>query len=627
MPGGFGGKPSGRPGADLWRTYGRKLVIVAILMLAPSAIASAQVTEGDASFNLSGSASTGYSGSFGNIGPSSHGIGFGGNGDLSGFYFSPQFLSFNIVPFYDQSRNNSSYQSITDSTGVTLGTNIFGGSKYPGYVNYSYVYNNESNYLLPGVANYRTNGNSRTFGIGWSANPTDTLSFSAGYQNGNNDSSVYGTNNDVVSHFHSMFAASRYRFDGFQLAGGIHYSSGNYTFPQILAGQTSQASRVDSTTYNFNLSRGLKRYDTSTWLSYSRNTTSYNALGTSDSQTNDVVSGGISLKPTKKLNTSFGVDYDDNLAGTFYQAENSVGGIAPLGLPPMKSHSWGVYGQAQYELIEQFYLTTDVVHRQEVFLGSAMSSTGFSGGAGYGHALFGGRFTGQTTVTRSDLGNNNGSRLGLLSNAIYSRSIGAWNVSGSLAYSRSAETFLIGYTTSGYSYSTSVSRQFGKVNWNGTASGSKSAFSHSDGTTSFTQSYSTGLSYHWLGISGGYSRSSGEGLYTNQGIATVPTVLPPTVLPSPVFYSGRTYSVALGGTFRGLIFNGSFSATRSDTESKQLFSNNKTDEANAYLQYHFRKVFFTAGYSRLLQGFSASTLAPAVVSTYYFGISRWFKVF
>jgi hypothetical protein len=58
-----------------------------------------------------------------------------------------------------------------------------------------------------------------------------------------------------------------------------------------------------------------------------------------------------------------------------------------------------------------------------------------------------------------------------------------------------------------------------------------------------------------------------------------------------------------------------------------LSSNNHTQEANAYLQYKFRKVFFTAGYSRLLQGFSASTLPAALVSTYYVGLSRWFNFF
>ena len=54
-----------------------------------------------------GNVSAGYSGSYTNEGPSSHGLLFGGNGDISGSYHSPQFLSFDVSPFYNQSRNDS----------------------------------------------------------------------------------------------------------------------------------------------------------------------------------------------------------------------------------------------------------------------------------------------------------------------------------------------------------------------------------------------------------------------------------------------------------------------------------------------------------------------------------------
>jgi hypothetical protein len=612
------------------RTYARNAVILVGLVLAQAAAAAAQVTTGDASMNLSGSLSTGYSGELANEGPSGHGISFGGNADLSGFYHSSQFLSFDIAPFYDQSRNNSSYQSILDSSGVTARANIFGGSKYPGYVDYSDVFNSEGNFLLPGIANYRTNGNSQTFGVGWSGRPTDTLSFSAGYEDSSNNSTVYGTSNNIETHFQSIFAALNYTLDGFRMAGGVHYSNGTYSFPEVLTGLASQTSQMSTTTYNFSLSRSVAWDDTTTWLNFSRNATGYNVSGSRDSQTDDVVTAGASLKPTKKLDTSFGVDYDDNLAATLYQAETSVGGVgvAPLTLPAEKSNSWGVYGQAQYSLTDQFYFTGNVIHREQLFLGTSLESTAYGGGVDYGRTLLGGRFTGGAVVTRSDLGSSGGSLLGLWSNAIYTRHVGVWNVSGSFGYSRSAETLLIGYTTSGYSYSTSASRRFGRLNWNGTAVGSKSVLSQNEGTTSFTQSYSTGLSSRWLGANAGYSRSSGMGLYTAQGIATAPSGLPPSLLPSPIFYGGTTYSVGLGGApVRGLIFSGSFADTRSSTENGLLSSNNHTQEANAYVQYKFRKVFFTSGYSRLVQGFSASTLAPAMVSTYYFGISRWFNFF
>jgi len=609
------------------RMYGRNIVVLAMLVLTQAAIASAQMTAGEASMNLSGSVSGGYSGSYANFSPSANGAGFGGTGDLSGFYYNPQFLSFNVSPFYNQSRNNSSYQSITDSTGVTASTTIFGGSKYPGKVTYSNVYNSEGNYFLPGIANYKTDGNSRTFGVGWSGTPTDTLSFSAGYQQASNNSSVYGTNNQIESNYHSIFLTSRYSVAGFRLGGGVHYSNGYFSFPQIFVGQTYQASHVNTTTYNFDLSRNIG-WGGNTWLNYTRTHTGYNTLGTRDSETNDVVTGGVALKPTKKLSTSFGADYNDNLAASLYQAEGGAGTIIPLTLPEEQSHSWGVYGDAQYALVDQLYVTGDFVHRQQLFLGNSIGSTAYGGGVHYGSDLLGGRFSGGAIVSRSSLGSNGQSLVGLLSNAIYTRRIGAWNVNGSFSYSRSAQTLLIAYTTSGYSYSTSLGRRIGKLYWNGTAGGSKSLLSQEQGPTSYTQSYSTAISYSWLGVSGGYSKSSGMGLYTSQGISPLPPVLPTPLIPSPIFYRGTTYSGAVGATpIRRLTFSGSYSSTRSSTENGSLFSNNHTAEAYSYLQYKFRKVFFTAGYSRLVQGFSASTLAPAMVSTYYVGLSRWFNFF
>ena len=609
------------------RTYGWNIIVLAMLVLTPGGIASAQVAAGDLNMNLSGNVSGGYSGSYANFSPSSHGTGFGGSGDLSGFYYKPQFLSFSVVPFYNQSRNNSTFQSITDSSGVTASTTIFGGSKYPGSLTYSNVYDSEGNYLLPGIANYKTNGNSKTFGVGWSGNPTDTFSFTGGYQQAGNNSSVYGTNNQIESNYHSMFVTSRYKVAGFRLGGGVHYSNGGFLFPQILTGQTGQESHVNTTTYNFDLSRSVG-WNGNTWLNYTRSHTGYNTLEMGDSETNNVVTGGVSLKPTKKLSTSLGADYNDNLAATLYLAESGAGAVIPPALPLQQSHSWGVYGDAQYALLDQLYITGNFIHRQQLFLGDSIGSTAYGGGVHYGTKLLGGRFTGGTIVTRSGLGNNGGSLVGLLSNALYTRRIGVWNVNGSFSYSRSAQTLLIAYTTSGYSYSGSVGRRFGKLYWNGTAGGSKSMLSQEQGPTSFTQSYTTSLSYSWVGVSGGYSKSNGLGLYTTQGIAPLPPGLPPPLIPSSVLYRGTTYSAAVGATpIRGLTFSGSFSSTRSSTESLLLSSSNHTQEAYSFLQYKFRKVFLTAGYSRLVQGFSASTLAPAIVSTYYVGLSRWFNFF
>jgi hypothetical protein len=287
-----------------------------------------------------------------------------------------------------------------------------------------------------------------------------------------------------------------------------------------------------------------------------------------------------------------------------------------------------LFGQAQYTVFSGLYIGGSISRREQLFLGTNYDSTAFSGSVNYGHHVMGGQFTAGATVTHSSLGSTGESMLGFLSNATYIRRIGAWNVSGSFNYSQNVQTILVAYTTSGYGYSSSVSRRVGRLNWTGSASGSKSLLTQQSGTSNFSQNYSTGLSGRWLGASAGYSRSSGTGLFTVAGITTLPPGVPLQFLPTSVFFGGTTYSVGLGSTpIRGLTVNANWVRSVNTTENGLFPSNNKTEQANSYLSYRFRRVYFNAGYSRLLQGFSASGLPPTMVSSYYFGISRWFRFF
>jgi hypothetical protein len=598
----------------------------------------AQIQAGsETQLSLNGSVSAGYSGSMANNGPDSHGLTFGGTGNLSGYYHSPQFFSFDVTPFFNQSRNNSNFQSITDASGVTASANIFSGSQFPGYFNFTKTYNSESTYSLPGIANYATNGNSQTFGVGWSANLKNLPTLSVGYQQGSNDYSLYGTQQDSFSDFHAVFANANYTVDGFHLNGGIHYSNSSSLFPEVVPGEPATRASSDTTTYSFNVSRSVA-FGGNTWVNFTRNTTGYDSLGVSSSETSDIVTGGVALKPTDKLTTQFSMDYNDNLAGTIFQSVNAAGAIVPVSFPEAPSHSWGLFGGAQYALYPGLYVSGQYSHRQQLFLGTQFDSNAISGSVNYGHSLLGGQFTASVTVTQNSFGNFGGSMFSLFSNVIYIRRFGVWSVSGSFGYSRNVQTILIAYMSSGYSYSGSASRRIGRLNWNVSASGSKSTLSQAEGTTNFTQDYSTGLSGRWLGVSAGYSRSSGSGLISSTGITTLPPGVPPTLVPA-IMYGGRTYSVGVGSTpMRGLTITGTYVNARSSTANGLISSNNNTapglpssnnhtEQAFAYLNYRVRKVYFNAGYSRLLQGFSASGLPPTMLSTYYFGVSRWFKAF
>src|SRR5579863_9156671 len=113
--------------------------------MAPFPVA-AQVQLGQLSLNGNGTLAAGYTGDYGNATASDHGVTFGGSGTLSGSFYNPGFLSFNLQPFLNQSRENSNYQSISDSSGVNAGASIFGGSNFPGTVGYTRTFNSQGNF-------------------------------------------------------------------------------------------------------------------------------------------------------------------------------------------------------------------------------------------------------------------------------------------------------------------------------------------------------------------------------------------------------------------------------------------------------------------------------------------------
>jgi hypothetical protein len=163
--------------------------------------AAAQVQAGDVSMNLTGVISGGYSGDYGDDTASSHSLNVGGTASLAGYFYNPNFLTFNLSPYLNQSRADANYQSISDASGVNFSSGIFNGSHYPGSINYSRAYNSEGSFAIPGLPNYTTHGNSDSFGINWSENVPDIPSLSVGFQRGSTDYSVYGANDQGSSTF------------------------------------------------------------------------------------------------------------------------------------------------------------------------------------------------------------------------------------------------------------------------------------------------------------------------------------------------------------------------------------------------------------------------------------------
>jgi len=93
-------------------------------------------------------------------------------------------------------------------------------------------------------------------------------------------------------------------------------------------------------------------------------------------------------------------------------------------------------------------------------------------------------------------------------------------------------------------------------------------------------------------------------------------------------YGGDSYAFALSSSpVKKLLLSASYSKSLSNTSNGTIASSNVNNQFNSLVQYQYRKLNFTSGYARLEQGFSASGTKPETISSYYMGISRWFKFF
>jgi len=164
--------------------------LAAILLAGLQAVAQVRVGD-ETSLSLSGNLGAGYSATYGDV-LSTHGISAVGNADLSGSYYSPQFLSFHLSPYLNQSRETSNFDSVSTTSGFRANASIFSGGHFPGWINYSRTYDGSSNYSLPGLANYVTHGNSDSLGVGWSEIIPHYPALSASYQQGSGDFQAYG---------------------------------------------------------------------------------------------------------------------------------------------------------------------------------------------------------------------------------------------------------------------------------------------------------------------------------------------------------------------------------------------------------------------------------------------------
>jgi hypothetical protein len=611
----------------------RIAAIFAVLTLGFASQAFGQITRGDTSLDLNATVSVGYTDDFSNQAGSDHSITGSGSADLSGSYFNPNFLSFDIQPFYNQSRVNSNFQSITSASGVNASAKIFSGSHYGGSVSYSTAFNGTGNFNVPGLANFTTNGNDSVLAVTWGLHPENLPDVNLSFSDSNNSYTVYGANTAGTLHSKTFSVTSAYKIDGFTLNGGYQFNNSNALTPEFLTAQTSEHSDSTANSLSFGIGHPLPwngMFSAAATRLYLTTDLGDTAFSDNFTTTIDTLSGSVNMAPVNHLHVGADTYYTDNLDGTLFNTLLTSGVVEPALPTEQASHDLSLTGYANYEMpAEHLILHAFVQRQQQAFLGISFASTSFDGMATYSNQLLGGAFNGLLGITRTSLDTSQQSLLGLNSSVTYTHRLHQWVVGGSFGYSQNAQTALIAYTTSGYTYNANVGRKIRRKSyWGAYTSGASSLLSAQPGTANTSHSFGTSLSLYRVTVNGSYTDSSGNALLTTTGLVSTP--VPVTVInpADVVLFAGKSYSAGLGANpVRGLSMAATFSKALSNTTSTSVISNNNNENLNVQITYNFRKLSFITGYSRLVQGFSASNSQPAMVGSFFVGVSRWFNFF
>jgi hypothetical protein len=601
------------------------LVKAGLLLLALPV--TAQLRLGETSTSANGTLSSGYTATYGNMTGSSHGWTFGGAGTFSGSFHSPNFLSYTFAPYLNQSRANSDFQSISNASGVNISANIFAGSQFPGSINYSKAYNSEGNYAVPGLANFVTHGNSDTFGINWSENLPNAPSFSAGFQKGTSQYSVYGTNDDGKNSFDSVNLHSGYRWQGFSM--GAYYTKGGATstIPELVTGTQTDV-HTDSDAYGFNASHMLPLHGSFAG-SISRSDWKTDFSDTTTNGSIDLVNANASLHPTGRLTFTMNASYSDNLAGQIFQSVVAAGGVASGFNTNQSSNSLDLMTMASYVPMKNLQTAAFFERRSQTFEGTNYGVKSYGGSAIYAHGFLNGTFNSSMSVTANSSEQNGEDTVGFTATESYANVIMGWHVNESFSYAQNVQTLLVTYMNSFYNYSGGLRRNWGRFNVSMGGGGARTALTEQSGTSNSSASYNAAMGLgQWVSANASYARSDGQALITGTGLVGVP--VPSPVLPSNLvgLFGGKSYSFGLSSNpVKRLILSASYGKSTSNTSTNGLTSSNDNSQFNTLVQYQVRKMSFVSGYSRLQQGFSASGTQPEIISSYYLGLSRWFNLF
>jgi hypothetical protein len=617
----------------------KKFLICAVWfgVLALAQLAFAQGTQGaqigdNTHLNAGALLTVGYSGASGDNIQSNHGLTFGATGTVSGYYYNPNFVNFNVTPYYNQSKADSDFQSLTNASGVAATANFFTGSHFPGSVSYRYDYNSTGTFGLTGTPNFTTQGNGQGFGVNWSALLPGLPTLSVGYQQGRGSGTLYGTNQETSSDQHLFNVRSSYRLAGFNLNAYYDHNTLHSVLPEFLAGNGEDVLNSSGNDFGASANRNIPVWDGQFYANYTHSTVSSDYLAnaqqsnTNSGYTADIENAGATFHPTAKLGLFANQTFTNNLSAYLNQGLTNNGTIPPVVNLGSNSYSITEGGGANYQFSTHLWAQAQAQHYQQSYFGQTYSGTFLSGNVNYGRQLFD-MFTFSAGIVESSTGLGTNS-LGFLGTVNYYHKYGQWQTSGAFSYAQNVQSVLITETTSYYNYNANVHRRFSeRVQWTAVFSGNHTGLNSQKNSVSHSESYSTTLSLRHLAFNAQYLSGLGNSILTPAGIVPIP---PTPGLPNAnlIMYNATSYGGGISWSpIRRLSLSGTYNRALSNTLANSIYSKNNTEIINGQLQYRLRRIGILAGYTRFNQGISASGIAPGTTTSYFAGISRWFDFF
>lgn len=603
------------------------LCLVALLGSVSAQTSSPQSNNGDnLNFTMEGDVSFGYNDSYGNQSTSTTNLNIGGTANLKGYYYDPKFLSFSASPYYSQSRLNSNFNSIFDSSGVTASAQFFSGSHMPGSFSYSRSYNREGQFGLPDTGTYRTRGAGQSFGFGWGIAFPKLPSFDVGYNFGDGSSHVLGT--DVVGNnsYRTLTLGSAYEIKGFLLSGTFLNNRLSERLPEAVDFSKLLNADTSQDTAQLNVSHRLM-FDGNVHGSVNRTEYTSDFGNRPAHETFDNVDASVNLSPLHRLTVGTNVAYTQNLAASLLQ---SVLTTSPAGIAStagLSSNSLDVSEVARYAVTQHFNLQGWLDQRRQEVFGFHLTSKLYSGSANYSRDLFGGTLGLYAGISRYNTSAAAATQTGTTDSITYTRRVEAWTTSASFHYSRNVESALAAFTQSGYGYSAAVNRVLHAWRWNFSASGSRNALNALNDSATFAQNYSSSISGAKLSFFGSYARSSGNAVQTGTGLVNSPTplpIVPPSLL---ILYGGNSYSFGTSvHTTERLNISADYLHNSYTTQNDQLAFENRVKQAQIVADYFYRQMHFVVGYSYLYQAIGTGGV-PANFQSVFAGVTRHFDFF